>query len=190
MIKKIAAYASLLATALIAVPAVAVDTHKKGDKTTEQAPVAQYDQEFMKKVAHGNLAEIELGKLAVQKGTVPYVRNFGQRMIDDHGKLNNELSALAAQKGVKLPNEVTDKDKKLRERLEKLSGNAFDRQYASTMVDEHKKDIAAFEEALKKAKDPDLKRWAANSVGTLQEHLRLAQDNMGQLNKAHAQAKK
>src|SRR5262249_48342777 len=65
--------------------------------------VSSTDREFMTKAAAGGIAEVEMGRLATQKGASEDVKKFGQRMIDDHSKANNELMSLAAKKGVSLP---------------------------------------------------------------------------------------
>src|SRR4051812_22006608 len=82
------------------------------------------DDTFVTKAAKGGMAEVELGKLASEKGTSDAVKQFGQRMVTDHGKANDELKSLAQSKNVTLPTDIDAKDKALRDRLMKLSGPA------------------------------------------------------------------
>jgi putative membrane protein len=130
------------------------------------------DSTFMKKAADGGMAEVELGQLAVQKASSPDVKAFGQRMVDDHGKANEQLKQLAAEKHVDLPQEPGAKHKATKARLERLSGADFDQAYVEEMVNDHKKDVAEFQRESKTAKDDDLKNFAAQTLPTLQDHLK------------------
>jgi putative membrane protein len=134
------------------------------------------DQAFAKEAATGGMAEVDLGKLAATKATNPDVKQFGQRMVDDHGKANDELKSWASQKNVTLPADLDAKHKSEHARLEKLSGDAFDRAYMAAMVADHNKDVAAFQRESQAAKDPDLKAWAAKTLPTLQDHQKSAKD--------------
>jgi putative membrane protein len=133
------------------------------------------DSGFMKKAADGGMAEVELGQLAVQKASSSDVKAFGQRMVDDHGKANEELKQLAAAKHVDLPQQPGAKHKATKARLEQLSGADFDQAYVDEMVKDHKKDVAEFQRESKSAKDPDLKDFAAQTLPTLQDHLKQIQ---------------
>ena len=129
------------------------------------------DTDFVKKAAKGNLAEIELGRLAVQKATSPEVREFGNRMIRDHSKANQELSTLAASKGVKVPTSISLGEDVSVAHLKMLSGKSFDDAYIKMMVDDHKEDVAAFEKASTGSQDTDVRRFASKILPTLQGHL-------------------
>ena len=119
--------------------------------------------------------EVELGRLASEKASSSEVKQFGQRMVEDHGKANDELKQLATQKHVDLPAEPSAKHKATKARLEKLSGEQFDKAYVADMLKDHKKDVAAFEKQSRSAKDPDLKSFAAKTLPTLQDHLKQVQ---------------
>ena len=100
------------------------------------------DKTFVKKAAEGGLAEVELGQLATQKASSEDVKKFGQRMVDDHSKANDQLKQVAAQEHIDLPTEPSAKDKATKARLEKLSGEQFDRAYMRDMVKDHRTDVA------------------------------------------------
>jgi putative membrane protein len=141
-----------------------------------QAPAkANPDQTFVMEAAKGGMAEVELGKIASEKGSSPEVKSFGQRMVDDHGRAGEELKTLARNKGITLPADIDAKDKALRDRLLKLSGDGFNRAYMAAMLDDHRKDVDAFRIEARSGKDPDVKAWAAKTLPTLTEHLKLAQ---------------
>jgi len=138
--------------------------------------ISATDKRFMKEAAQGGLAEVELGQLATQKASNDDVKKFGQRMVDDHSKANDQLKQLASQKNVQLPQETNAKDKALKDRLEKLSGAEFDKVYMTEMRKDHKKDVAEFERESKTAKDPDVKSFASQTLPTLQDHLKQAEN--------------
>ena len=132
------------------------------------------DRHFMRKAGEGGLAEVELGKLATEKGQSDEVKKFGQRMVDDHSKANDQLKQLAESKGVTLPSSLSAKDKSTKAKLEKLSGEQFDRAYMNDMVQDHTKDVSEFQRASTQAKDSDVKSFASQTLPTLQDHLKEA----------------
>jgi putative membrane protein len=132
------------------------------------------DRTFVDKAAIGGMAEVQLGQLAVKNAKSADVKNFGQRMIDDHTKANNELTSLATAKGLTPPAELDSKNKSTLERLSKLSGDQFDKAYISDMVTDHEEDVAEFQKQANGNGDPTIKAFASKTLPTLQEHLQLA----------------
>jgi putative membrane protein len=178
-----------LATAVaLALPAVASAQQAPAKPSkTESAPadakgsMAAADRKFVTEAARGGMAEVELGKLATERASSDGVKQFGQRMVTDHGKVNEELKGLAQQKGVALPADVGDKHRKLHARLAKLSGAEFDRAYVDEMVKDHRKDVSEFRREAGQAKDPDLKAWAGKTLPTLEDHLKQIQGLQAQV---------
>jgi putative membrane protein len=146
-------------------------------KTTEK--VTASDRVFMRKAAEGGQAEVELGRLASEKASSPEVKQFGQRMVDDHSKANDRLKQIASEKGVKLPEKLSAKDEATKRRLEKLSGKSFDRAYIRDMVADHSQDAAEFRTEANKAKDPALKNFASDTLTTIRQHLKEAKSLEG-----------
>jgi putative membrane protein len=144
------------------------------------------DASFIMEAAMGGMTEVELGKLATEKATNPKVKMFGQRMVDDHGKAGDELKTLAASKQISVPASLDAKHKSMHDKLAGLSGADFDRAYVKDMVADHKKDVEAFNQEATKGKDPDVKAWAAKTLPTLREHLRMIQEIDGDLGKSVA----
>jgi len=118
---------------------------------------------------------VQLGQLAAQRAQSPEVKQFGQRMVTDHTAANDKLKQVASQKGVTLPADLDSSSRREYDKLEKLSGSKFDREYMSHMVSDHKKDVKEFESEAKSGKDADLKTFASTTLPTLQEHLKMAQ---------------
>lgn len=132
------------------------------------------DRIFVRKAAAGGLAEVELGKLAAERALSQDVKHFGQRMVDDHTKANDQLKQVASEEGVELPDKLNAKDKATKDRLEKLSGKQFDRAYMRNMVTDHAKDVSEFRTESKTAKDPAVKDFAQQTLPTLEDHLKQA----------------
>jgi putative membrane protein len=162
---------------------------KKAERGPDKSKLSSGDQKFVKEAYESNLAEVELSKLATERGSNDTVKQFGQRMITDHTKANEELTKIAQEKGVSTPEGLDSKHKKLRDRLAKLSSSDFDRAYADEMVKEHRKAVKEFQREADKAKDPDVKSWASKTLPTLQDHLKQAQAMEAQVKGAKAEKK-
>jgi putative membrane protein len=141
---------------------------------TSSGSLSSADQNFVKKAAEGGMAEVELGKLAKEKASSSEVKQFGERMVTDHSKANEELKSIASQKGVTLPTTLNAKDQATKDRLSKLSGEQFDRAYMNDMVKDHTKDVSEFKKESTTAKDPDIKSFASQTLPTLEDHLKEA----------------
>jgi putative membrane protein len=139
-----------------------------------QGQLNEADREFVKKAAIGNVAEIELGRVATQRAARPSVRSFAERMVTDHGKNNAELTTLARSKGIDVSSTLDTTHQAMRDRLSGLSGADFDRAYMSEMVRDHTEDVALFERTAQSASDADVKAYAQRSLPMLREHLALA----------------
>jgi putative membrane protein len=131
---------------------------------------------FAMKAAEGGMAEVELGRLAAQKASNDRVKQFGQKMVDDHTKANNDLKQAASQEGIELPADTNAKHKATMHKLSGLSGAAFDKAYMDAMVKDHVADVKEFEKASKANGDSPVKSFAATTLPTLKDHLQMARD--------------
>jgi putative membrane protein len=141
---------------------------------TGMANMTSQDRDFIMEAAMGGLMEVELGRVAADKGMSAEVKQFGQRMVDDHSKANSELMSLASSKGITLPTALDEKHQKEVTKLSAMSGAELDRAYSKMMLSDHTKDVAAFEKQSTRGADADLKAFAAKTLPTLQEHLQMA----------------
>ena len=140
------------------------------------AMVSRDDSKIMTDLAHANIAEIETGKLALEKSQNEQVRKFAQHMIDEHMSALKELQTLAQAKGVTLPDGTDLKHKTMATALKVMSGNSFDTQYMKRAgVGDHQQTIELLQKAQKTAKDPELKAMAIKMLPTVREHLKMAQ---------------
>ena len=132
------------------------------------------DRNFVEDMAADSQAEITLGQLAQQKATTPEVKEFGEVMVRDHTKANEELKGIAAKHNIELKADLSDDHKDLRERLAKLSGSEFDREYMKAMVDDHEEAVDNAKEKAEKSDNPEIKQWASKTLPTLEQHLERA----------------
>jgi putative membrane protein len=137
------------------------------------------DQKFVMEAAMGGMAEVELGRLAAERGSSDGVKQFGQRMVDDHSRANSELMQLTSARGVNVPASLDAKHQSLMTKMTQLSGAAFDSAYAKEMVKDHQKDVSLFQKQAARGADGDLRAFAAKTLPTLQEHLRMARELNG-----------
>jgi putative membrane protein len=134
-------------------------------------------QKFITEAIQSNLAEIQVGKLAQDKGQSEDVKSFGQMLVTDHTDANQKAMQVANELGVTPPNEPNAKQKATYDKLSKLSGAAFDREFAKNMVADHKKDISAFQKESKK--NDAAGQFAQETLPVLQKHLQTAQTLQG-----------
>ncbi|RIJ37787.1 DUF4142 domain-containing protein [Pontibacter oryzae] len=127
--------------------------------------------EFMTKAASGGMMEVELGKLAQEKGASQDVKNFGQMMVTDHTSANDKLKQLAMQKNIVLPDSMGEKHMEHVNELREKSGAEFDKAYMELMVNDHQEDVDLFQKAADNMQDADVKSFASSTVTVLQQHL-------------------
>lgn len=132
------------------------------------------DINFLIETASAGLMEVQLGQLAQQKGLSPKVKEFGETMIEEHSKVNEDLKQLAAKKNVSIPIKPGEKDLKQVKELSSLQGSNFDKAYMKTIVQNHEKDIARFQIQAEKGKDPEIKAFATNTLSDLLLQLEVA----------------
>jgi len=130
------------------------------------------DQGMLRDIAQANMAEVETGTLALEKSKDEQVRQFAQRMVDDHTTGLNDVRALAQTKGVTLPDGPGAKHKAKALALKPLTGETFDRQYMSHAgVGDHRSTLELLQKTERTAKDADLKALATKMKPIVQAHL-------------------
>lgn len=160
--------AILCGALLLAIPALA--------QSSTDSKLSGGDQDFLKKAAEGGKAEVELAQLVLQKTQDPKVRQFAQKMIDDHTKNGQQLQQVASQVGATLPSNIDPEAQQMKDKLSNLSGEQVDKQYMDFEVKDHQKDISEFQKEASSGQDQTVKNFAQTSLPTLQEHLKLAQE--------------
>jgi len=151
------------------------NSNQNSNSSQNANKMTSQDRNFIMDAAMGGMEEVELGRVAAQKGMSAAVKQFGQRMVDDHSQANSELMSLASSKGITLPTELDQKHRAEVTKFSAMSGAEFDREYTKLMVSDHRKDVSEFEKESTRGTDPDLKAFATKTLPTLQEHLKMAE---------------
>ena len=133
------------------------------------------DRMFVSKAMQGSIAEVQLAQLTLQKSSNDQVKQFAQRMIDDHTKLNEQMKPVAQQLGVKAPDQISKGDRKTIAKLQGLSGSAYDQAYIRDMVKDHKQDLSQFQTEASSGQDQTVKDAANQGSKVIVQHLQMAQ---------------
>lgn len=133
------------------------------------------DKMFVQKAMQGGLAEVQLGQLTLQKSSNEQVKQFAQRMIDDHTKMNEQMKPVAQQVGVPVPQQPSKKDRATLGKMQALSGSAYDQAYIKGMIKDHKQDLSEFQTEASSGQDPNVKDAAAQGSKVIAQHLQMIQ---------------
>jgi putative membrane protein len=134
--------------------------------------VSMADKNFILAAAQGGMTEVKLGELAAQNGKRDDVKAFGQMMVKDHTAINDDLKALAAQKGVTLPDSLDAKHQGMVDKMAALTGSEFDDAYIASMIKAHKNDAKAFKAESAATQDADIKSFVDKSIPVVDGHLK------------------
>lgn len=137
------------------------------------------DTEFARKAASGGLMEVELGKIAQQRGTSSQVKQIGKTLERDHSKANNELKRIASSEGITLPGQMEAEHSSHLDRLRNLSGAEFDSAFMQMQAEHHRKDISEFQQEASQGQNSRLKEFASKQLPVLQGHLRMLERGQG-----------
>jgi putative membrane protein len=136
---------------------------------------AGMDKMFVRKALQGGMAEVQLGQMALQKSSNDDVKQFAQRMVDDHTKMGDQMKQVAQDLNVKVPDSPSSKDKAIMAKLQALNGDAFDKAYIRDMVKDHEEDQKEFRQASMNASNPEVKQAATQGEQVITEHLQMIQ---------------
>jgi putative membrane protein len=132
------------------------------------------ESDFLRKAVSGGKMEVELGKLAVERAASETVKQFGQKMVDDHSKANQELMQILNDNNINVSEEYIEKHQEHVQNLGSRSGTDFDRVYMRLMVEDHMEDVRAFEDAAQNHSDEQVRNWAERTLPVLRQHFDLA----------------
>lgn len=168
---------TLLSSAVLALAAIGAQAQTAATTDKPAKSVSHQDASFLRDASEANNAEVAAGKLAAAQSTSPDVKTFAQTMVDDHSKAEDELKALAAQKGVKVSDKPSVMERTETKLLSERKGTSFDQHYAdSDGVKAHQDAIKLFQKEADKGEDADVKAWASKMLPALQHHQQMAND--------------
>ena len=177
--------AVLFATAVAACDRPAGDagrTEGTAGTSGRESALDMGERDFVKDQIQDGTREIELGQLASERATLPEVKEFGATMVKDHTKAGTELKQLAARENVELEADDAREDARdAVERLSKLEGREFDREYIDMMVKDHKDAVDALQDQADNADHASVKQWAAATLPRIKHHLEAAEKLQAQL---------
>jgi putative membrane protein len=164
-------------------PSQTAPTPQPGVSPADQANTGQdptstgvlEDKAFVRKALQGGMAEVQLGQLALQKSSNADVKQFAQKMIDDHTKLGDEMKQVGQQMGIKAPDSPSSKDKSAIAKLQTLNGDDFDKAYIKDMVKDHQQDAKDFKQEAQTTTNPALKSVVVQGQQVIDEHLQMIQ---------------
>ncbi len=142
----------------------------------QKGAVSAATKKFATTAAMTDMFEIQAGQLAQQKASDPAYKDFAQLIIADHTKTTDQLKGMAPKlQGVELPQELDKTHQAKIDKLNSLSGAAFERQFKTEQVQGHKQAIQEFQAYAKSGDNPDLKAWAEQTLPALKTHLQHAE---------------
>jgi putative membrane protein len=142
--------------------------------------LSKTDIQFMNMAARANMKEAHLGQMAEAQARQQGVKDFGQKLSQDHTSAYEGLTVLASKTGESIPKAI--KPDKTISSLTHLKGSNFDRAFLMDEVQSHKTVIAAFKNEAEHGENPDVKAWAKAVIPTLEEHLQAAENLSKQKN--------
>ena len=171
-----ASFALLLGVTALSFALPADDKIKPADKDSGK-PFA--DAEFVTMAASGGMHEVELGKMASEKAHNPDIKKFGKMMVADHTKANEELKKVAKAANMPVPDKLMEKHQKMVDMFKELKDDNFDKEYIKHAVESHEMSVALYTKASTEAKNEELKAFAAKTLPTVKDHLKMAHDLQG-----------
>jgi putative membrane protein len=150
--------------------------HQESSPVSSTTEAVMKDEAFVRVAAHGGLAEVKLGQLAMGQGSNEAVKAFGTRMVAEHTKAGDELKEAAKEERIALPTDLSAKDQATYDRLSKLSGADFDQAYAQDMVKDHQQDLRDFQREANHGNNDVIRGFASETVPMIQQHLDQAKE--------------
>jgi putative membrane protein len=168
-----------LLASLAAMPVPTLQAQAKPAANTNPKPAVKEDvredRDFLREFASNNLLEVDLGKIAKQRGTEAGVKDYGQRMVTDHSKANRELLNVAAKGGLNFQPGMGPRHEELVDKFQKADKKTFDRMYMNLMVENHAKDLSKLEDEHRSAHSTAVRNYVANMLPVIRQHLNMAQ---------------
>lgn len=178
--------AAAVVALMTAVPAVAQQNQSsqpqaqqqqaQSSQQQKQGQMSQQDQKFAKEAATGNMMEVQLGELAQKQAQNEQVKQFGERMAQEHGKAQDKLKQILQQAKVEVPQQLPQDAQQKVDRLKQQQGKQFDQAYMELMVKDHEKDLQAYRQYTDQGEFQELVTYANQTTPILEQHYQQAQD--------------
>jgi len=144
------------------------------------------DRQFLEHMAKDSQGEVQLARMVQAKTNDPHVKEFTQRMIDDHTALDQQIRQVMSKHGMSMPAPMTVEQQQLQKKLQGLSGQQLDRAFMEAQVKGHEEDVQKVSPEAQRdsqllPKDPAVAELAKEAKPVLQEHLQLARQVASQV---------
>lgn len=167
--------AASLAAALVGLAACSADPGAPAGSAAADN-MNEVDVTFMRQTALGGQAEVTFGELAAAQGRNDRVVAFARRMVREHSAANEDLAAVAAEKGVLLSEEIDAEAQRKYARLQELDGAAFDRAYIQGQIRDHQRTVELLEHEIGEGRDAAVRAFARQRLPITLDHLQAAED--------------
>jgi putative membrane protein len=147
--------------------------------SADRGALAGADHEFVMRASQDGMAEIEMGRLAQQRGSSAAVKDFGRRLVEEHTAMSNDLKQAAPSEMTNMPSDLPAEKKNTIEKLSNLNGAEFDREFLNEAVNAHRQAIELFQKQANSGENQTLRNWASSKIPQLQDHLKAAQSLQG-----------
>lgn len=138
--------------------------------------LAEADRAFLEQAAQNSHSEVSAGRLALTKARDPKVRDYAQRMVDEHTRTGEELRTLAATKQHEVPTEQSMQQKGKEMIIAVVADESFDRRYLAQMgVEAPRAAIPLYEKTARESRDPEVKAFASKQLPALRQQLQTAE---------------
>ena len=153
----------------------AASDNNTGAPSSTSAKLSDSEKDLLQKVADADKAEIAMGQLAQTNASSDKVKQFGQKLVDDHTQNSQQLQQIAQQKGVQLQDQQNPDEQSSKARFEKMKGAQFDKAFLQHERDDHAKLLKELQQQQDKIQDPDVKNFVSQTITAVQQHLDAAQ---------------
>ena len=133
------------------------------------------DEAFARFAASSSLAEIEGARLVLKASKKSEVREYAEKLVREHMRAADALRRIAEKRGVILPSAPTGRHADLVTKLSGVAAPERDEAFLHRFgIDAHKETIALVERHLTEGKDPELRRFAEQTLPMLRDHMSAA----------------
>jgi putative membrane protein len=146
-------------------------------QSSSSAKLTDTEKQLLQKIAEADKAEIEMGQLAQSNASSPKVKEFGQKLVEDHTQNNQQLEQIAQQNGVQLQAEEKPDEQPVKNKFEKMKGPQFDKAFLQHERDDHAKLLKELQAQKDQVQDPDVKNFISQTIDAVQQHLQIAEGN-------------
>ena len=133
---------------------------------------------FVDEAALTDMYEVQAGQLATMRAHAIDVKNFGQKMVDDHTKSTSELKTILMKSAPNFmpPMQLDSRREGLLNDLKGAKDEDFEGRYIAQQSNIHNEALILMRGYAKDGDNPDIKTFAANVQPVVQMHIDMITD--------------